>query len=454
MNNWNVRDLCLNVLVRVEQKQSYSNLELNRAFQRSSLSHLDKKLATEIVYGTISRRNTLDYVLTFFVRKGLHKLDAWVRELLRMSVYQLVYLSSVPAHAVVHEAVEIAKRRGHRGHFSFVNAVLRSVLRQRERWDIPENIGREKRMALRHSHPEWLVRRWLSVWDEGTVSAICEANNTPPRHAIRVNPLKTSPEKLKTRIEKEIPHARVFYSDVSPDGLIVESAGNVADRIWYKDGLCTIQDESAMLVSYAVNPEPGANVLDMCAAPGGKATHMAELMGGRGVVEAYDLYEHRVQLIAKQAKRLNLPNVLPKQGDGRDLPERTDATFDYVLLDAPCSGFGVIRRKPEIKWRRTVKAVDQLVQLQAELLRSAARLVKPGGVLVYSTCTLESQENEEQIFRFLAEHPNYRLDEKLKDILPEGVVQKASIGRGMVRILPQYFHSDGFFISRLRRLET
>lgn len=453
MNKRNARDVSLEVLVRVESENSYSNIELNNVLRRSNLSQVDRGLVTELVYGTLQRRNTLDWMLAPFVPKGLDKLDVWVRELLRMSVYQFNYLGKIPDHAAVHEAVEIAKRRGHRGVSSFVNAVLRNVLRNPDRQPVSEQ-GLIKRLSLAHSHPEWLVERWLKEWDEETVAAICEANSEPPSHTIRVNRLKTSRERLKERLEAEKPDANIRMSDFTAQGLVVDGFGNIGNSKWYRDGLCSIQDESSMLVAEVLQPSPGSRVLDMSAAPGGKATHLAELMDGRGSVEAYDIHEHKVNLIAKHAKRLGLHNVTARQADARQLPHLVSERFDYVLLDAPCSGFGVIRRKPEIKWRKSKRDIGSLVELQQQLLDAAAQLVKPGGVLVYSTCTLERRENEQQIERFLNHYPAYKPDEKtLAQSLPHQVVSKCQLTPGMLRILPQHFNSDGFFIARLMRKE-
>lgn len=451
MNKRNARDVALEILIRVERKQSYSNIELNHVLRHVELSRVDVGLVTELVYGTLQRQGTLDWFLEPFVRKGLDKLDTWVRELLRMSVYQIKYLQKVPQGAAVHETVEIAKQRGHRGISAFVNAVLRNMLRRADERHIADVSNPVKRLALQSSHPEWLVKRWLQEWDERTVSEICEANNRPPLHTIRVNPLKMSREQLNEQLEAEKPDAAIYLSDVAGQGLIVEGYGNMANSIWYREGVCSIQDESSMLVGEVLQPIPGSCALDMCAAPGGKATHLAELMNGEGAVDAYDIHEHKVTLITEQARRLGLHNLTAKQADARQLPNRISAKYDYVLLDAPCSGFGVIRRKPEIKWRKSQSDIGSLVELQQQLLNAAAQLVKPGGVLVYSTCTLEPRENEKQMDWFLKQHPAYTPDHTLDQSLPERVISAAQLAPGMLRILPQHFNSDGFFISRMIR---
>ncbi|MEE4577085.1 16S rRNA (cytosine(967)-C(5))-methyltransferase RsmB [Paenibacillus polymyxa] len=444
------REVALDVLTGVEQEGAYSNLELNRRLQQAGLFASDVGLTTELVYGTVARRNTLDYFLNKFVQKGTAKLQPWVRSLLRMSVYQLVYLDRVPDHAVVSEAVTIAKRRGHQGISGMVNGVLRSMLRESDKLRIPDGLSAEERISLEHSHPQWLVKRWIKQYGTDTAEAICKANNEPPAVSVRVNTTMTSRDQLLDEmIAKGID---AVPSAVSPYGIVVRSGGNMALTSWYTDGLLSVQDESSMLVAEAVAPEPGMAVLDCCAAPGGKTAHMAELMKDRGRIVANDLHAHKHQLIREQANRLGLDAVETVTGDALDLKERyAPASFDRILLDAPCSGFGVIRRKPDLRWSKTAQDVRDITQLQHELLDSVAGLLKPGGILVYSTCTIEPDENEGQLARFLSEHPEYEL---AKDhSFPAVSHEMDGIQKGSVQLLPQHFHSDGFYIARLRRVK-
>ncbi|KAF6568532.1 16S rRNA (cytosine(967)-C(5))-methyltransferase RsmB [Paenibacillus sp. EKM202P] len=444
------REVALDVLTGVEQEGAYSNLELNRRLQQAGLSASDVGLTTELVYGTVARRNTLDYFLNKFVQKGTAKLQPWVRSLLRMSVYQLVYLDRVPDHAVVSEAVTIAKRRGHQGISGMVNGVLRSMLREPDKLRIPDDLSAEERISLEHSHPQWLVKRWIKQYGADTAEAICKANNEPPAVSVRVNTTMTSRDQLLDEMVAKGIDA--VPSPVSPYGIVVRSGGNMALTSWYTDGLLSVQDESSMLVAEAVAPEPGMTVLDCCAAPGGKTAHMAELMKDRGRIVANDLHAHKHQLIREQANRLGLDAVETVTGDALDLKERyAPASFDRILLDAPCSGFGVIRRKPDLRWSKTAEDVRDITQLQHELLDSVAGLLKPGGILVYSTCTIEPDENEGQLARFLSEHPEYELakDHSFPDVNHE----MDGIQKGSVQLLPQHFHSDGFYIARLRRVK-
>lgn len=441
------RDTALQVLTSVEQEGAYSNLLLHSALQRSGLSPADAGLATELVYGTISRRNTIDYFLERFVAKGMAKLQPWVRNLLRLSFYQLYYLDRIPPHAAVNEAVNIAKKRGHQGISGMVNGVLRNVLRHKEELRIPEDLPPVKRIALEHSHPEWLVSRWIQQYGESVTEEICRANNETPSISVRVNTAAISREQLiQAMKEKDI---EAIPSFVSSDGIIVLSGGNMALTSWYKDGLLSVQDESSMLVGEAVDPQPGMSVLDCCAAPGGKTCHIAEKLGDTGQVIANDVHPHKAKLIEEQAQRLGLSNIHTMSGDALELADRYPAaSFDRILLDAPCSGLGVIRRKPDMKWTKQAKDIVQISAIQSELLDAVCGLLKPGGLLVYSTCTIERGENAEMVAKFLERHPEFELGTELPENWKqlEEAGSRESIG---FQILPQDYHSDGFYIARL-----
>lgn len=444
------RELAMDILTRVEQEGAYSNLQLNAALQRANLSREDAGLATELVYGPISRMNTLDYFLNRFVSKGVNKLQPWVRSLLRLSLYQIMYLDRIPSHAVVNEAVNLAKRRGHQGISGMVNGVLRNVLRSPDKLVLPESLGPAERIALEHSHPEWLVQRWIGQYGEEAAEAICRANNEPPAVSVRVNTTMISRDGLLGEMEEK--GMDTVPSPLTPEGILVRSGGNMALTGWYRDGQLSVQDESSMLVGDAVGPEPGMRVLDCCAAPGGKTAHMAELMRDEGKIIANDLHEHKQKLIREQAERLGLDAIEPVTGDALELAGRYPAaSFDRILLDAPCSGLGVIRRKPDLKWAKTPGDIEEIAALQYRLLESVSALLRPGGILVYSTCTIEPRENEENVERFLRNHPEFAIapeapptwERLLGTALPRG---------GGVQILPQHFHSDGFYIARIQRL--
>jgi len=440
------RELALDVLNRVEEQKSYSNLELKSVLDKADLSAADAGLVTELVYGTIQRKLTLDFVLSHFV--GGKKLQAWVRNLLRVSLYQIRFLDRIPERAAVHEAVEIAKRRGHQGIASMVNGVLRNVLRQPDVWEREPQGDLVERLSVAYSHPQWLVHQWLEVYGEEKTRAICEANNRAPHSSIRVNRLKTSREALLSQMQEEGKAAEA--SLLSPDGILL-AGGNPAGTSWFQKGYCTVQDESSMLVALAVAPKAGMRVLDACAAPGGKTTHLAERMDNQGEIVASDVHPHKRELIVRTAKRLGIDIIEAIVSDALDLPDRNLGRFDRILLDAPCSGLGVIRRKPDLKWNKTPEDVKAIAELQYELLVRLSSMLAPDGLLVYSTCTIEPAENQEIVKRFVAEHPEFVLDQTLADEMPPAVREKLDATPGFMQILPQDFDSDGFFIARLKR---
>jgi len=443
------RELAMDVLVRVEQQQAYSNIALNQALLRANLPRNEVGLITELVYGTVQRKNTIDYWLSRFLSKGVEKLEPWVRSLLRLSLYQIHYLDRIPPHAAVNEAVSIAGRKGHKGISGMVNAVLRNILRQPEKLIIPADLPVVQSIALTYSHPEWMVRRWMNQFGEAETRAICESNNKPPHTSIRVNTMKNTPEEFIEILSKHGYSAE--RSIIAPDGIVVEGGGNMALTSWFTDGLISIQDESSMLVARIVDPRPGMKILDCCAAPGGKTTHIAELMKNQGSIIAYDIHEHKKQLIDAKTDRLGLDAIKSKIGDARELAnEYSEHTFDRILLDAPCSGLGVIRRKPDLKWTKLESDITEIRNIQYAILNHIHKLLKPGGMLIYSTCTLEYEENQAVINKFLESHQDFTLDTIITDQLPISL-NSCTVGEGMLQILPHHYQSDCFFITKLRK---
>ncbi len=440
-----VRDVAVEILLQIEKNQAYSNLLLNTMIKKHKVNEKDIGLLTEIVYGTIQRRDTLDYFLANFIKKA-KKLELWVKILLRISLYQLVYLDRVPDRAVLFEAVEIAKKRGHKGIASLVNGVLRSI--QREGLpDLNEISNENERLAIRTSHPLWLIDKWVKQFGFSETEKMCEANLIPPSQTARVNQMKVGVNDLIEQLNaNDIPVRRGDLSEDAIKGL----KGNLALTEAFTEGNLTIQDESSMLVARALNPKPGEMILDACAAPGGKSTHIAERMQGSGVVHSLDLHEHKVKLIKQQADRLSLNNIQAEALDSRKASERFEPeSFDRILVDAPCSGFGVLRRKPDIKYTKTNDDIERLAELQLEILQEVAPLLKKGGVLVYSTCTIDKEENSDVVEAFLANHHEFSRVESLNAYLPEKI--RPYINKGEVQILPHYFGTDGFYIASLRK---
>ncbi|WP_019152834.1 16S rRNA (cytosine(967)-C(5))-methyltransferase RsmB [Robertmurraya massiliosenegalensis] len=444
----NVREGALRILEQIEKNQSYSNLLLNNEIKKNQINSKDIGLLTELVYGTLQRRMTLDFYLQPFLKKA-RKLELWVRQLLRLTVYQMVYLDKIPDRAAIYEAVEMAKRRGHKGISSMVNGVLRSI--QREGVPSLEDISDPvERLSISTSHPSWLVQRWVNQLGYERAKEMCEMNLTAPLQTARINTTKTNRKACMEMLQEE--GYQVEASSVIPEAIRCLK-GNLANSQAFKDGLLTIQDESSMIVAYALGVQQDEEILDACAAPGGKTTHIAEKLNQTGKVFSLDLHDHKVKLIAQNASRLQLTNIETKALDSRKVQEHfKEESFDRILLDAPCSGFGVMRRKPDMKYTKKETDVDQLQEIQLQLLKSVTPLLKKGGILVYSTCTVDETENGAVVEKFLGENKEFIGDIGLKGRLPETI--QPLCDEFTLQILPQDFGSDGFYIAALRRLNS
>jgi 16S rRNA (cytosine967-C5)-methyltransferase len=441
----NVRETALDLLTAIEKNQSYSNLLLNTTIEKNELSPVDVGLLTELTYGTLQRKMALDFFLNPFV-KDQKKLADWVLHLLRLTVYQMVYLDRIPDHAAIYEAVEIAKKRGHKGIAGLVNGVLRSM--QREGLpSISDVTDPVERLSLETSHPLWLVTRWVNQFGYDKTKEMCEINLTAPMQTARVNTTKITRDECVQLLEEE--GFQIEKSPIIPEA-IRALKGNLASSMAFKYGLLTIQDESSMLATYALGAKENEYVLDACAAPGGKSTHIAEKMQNTGEVISVDLHQHKVRLINENARRLGLSNIKTNVSDSRLLPEKfKPETFHRILLDAPCSGLGVMRRKPDMKYTKAEKDLERLSSIQQNLLTSVASLLKKGGILVYSTCTVDKEENEHTVKTFLENNPEFEADLSFKTRMPEAV-QPLITGFDL-QIFPQDFGSDGFYIAVLKR---
>jgi len=441
----NVREIALDILTAVQKNKAYSNLSLNHAIKESELSAKDIGLLTELVYGTIQRDMTLDYYVSPFI-KNPKKIQPWVLSLLKMTVFQMQFLDRVPERAAVHEAVEIAKKRGHRGVASLVNGVLRTIGRE----GVPQTSEIKdplERISISTSHPLWLVKLWANQFGIEKTEQMCMENLNAPVQTSRVNLLKTSRAEVLELLSDE--GYMVEPSTLNEDGIRC-LRGNIALSNAYKNGLISIQDESSMLVAHAVSPSDEDMVLDSCAAPGGKTTHMGERMANHGRIIALDLHAHKTKLIEEQAMRLGLSNIETRQMDARKIRECFEPqTFDKILVDAPCSGLGVLKRKPDAKYTKTEADLHSLSAIQLNILEKVSSLVKTGGTITYSTCTVGKEENEAIIDAFLEQNKDFERDLSLVDRLPEAV--KPYVNGNSVQILPQYFGSDGFFIASIRR---
>jgi 16S rRNA (cytosine967-C5)-methyltransferase len=441
----NVRETAMELLDAIEKNQSYSNLLLNHAIEKNHLPVKDIGLLTELTYGTLQRKMTLAFFIKPFLKKS-NKIESWVMNLLMLTLYQMVYLDKIPDRAAIFEAVEIAKKRGHKGIASMVNGVLRSIQRE----GIPtldEITDPILKLSIETSHPKWIVEKWVDQFGYEKTKKMCEINLTAPIQTARVNLTKVTVEKCVARLDEEGFH--VEKSPIIPEA-IRALRGNLAKSSAFKDGWLTIQDESSMLVAYALNAKENGTVLDVCAAPGGKSTHIAEKVNNTGKIISLDLHEHKVKLINENAQRLGLTNIETNTLDSRMVKDHyQEELFDRILLDAPCSGLGVMRRKPDMKYTKKEQDLIQLSSIQKNLLNSVSPLLKKGGILVYSTCTIDKEENDNTINEFLAENPQFEGDPTFKERMPEAI--QPFITGFDLQVFPQDFGSDGFYIAAFRK---
>ena len=433
------RSAAVEILNRIDQQGAHAEPLLDALLSGTEIRNpQDRGFLTELVYGTLRMRGRLDWIIARHYRSDFSTLEIPVRNILRTGIYQLFFTDRIPAFAAVNEAVGIAKKDCPAAS-GLVNAILRNALREKESiaWpDMAKDPGRA--IAVLHSHPRWLVECWLDRYGIDETIAICRANNTIPPLAVRVNALKTSREKAIAALAGEGITAET--ARFSPDGIILPNpAAGLRETAAFRNGLIRVQDEASQLVARLVAPRPSERVLDLCAGAGGKTLHIAALMENRGKITAVDFHPDKLRLLAAEAGRLGATIVETLPGDAARTPEAFRGAFDGVLLDAPCSGLGTLRRNPEIRWRITPADLEKCSQIQKRLLRSAADCVKPGGRLVYTTCAVTAEENENVVGDFLAGHPEYTR------ISPDGIPPALVDAHSFFRTFPHRHAMDGFF---------
>lgn len=412
----NAREKCHQILCEIMLNKQYANLVLRK--ELNNFSDADKALMTNIVYGTMQNYLYLRYQWEYMADKKMPK-DMGI--LMDMSLYQLIFMDKLPDYAIVNESVEAAKKL-HKGHYaSMINALLRRFIRD----GLKEVEGSEiEKLSILTSHPVWLIQMWNKQYGFDITKKICQDNQKTPRLACRVNTLKTTNEKIL------FDNPRFMEGKLSKDALIYDS-GNIADTKEYLSGQITIQDEASQCVALLLDPKENECILDACSAPGTKTTHIAQLMKDHGKIVALDLHEHRVSLIENSCRRLSVHCVEARQMDATHCQTYFEKeSFDRILVDAPCSGYGVMKRKNDIKVHMESNDMDEIIQIQKKILESVSSLLKQNGVLVYSTCTLNKKENEKQIEAFLKNHEEYEC-------------------LSMRTIFPFEFDCDGFFMAKL-----
>ena len=438
------RYLALESLEKVLTSGAYSNLQLNQVIKKNNLADNDRRLLTNLVYGVIQHRLTLEYWLEPFT-KG-KKIDDWVKALLMMAIYQYHYLDKVPDWAVTDESIKLAKQRGHEGIRKFVTAILHRILRE-GLTDFNQIASETTRASIEYSVPEWLITELINQYGTEKMIEIVQSLNQPANQSLRINTRLTD----KEEVSRQLYEADLDFRDsqVAENALVLEH-GVIANTEAFKNGEITIQDESAMLAVENMHLQPSFRVLDACAAPGGKTVQIAAELDADagGQVTALDIHQHKIKLIESNAKRLAVNDVVKAIDlDARKVDEKfTDESFDAILIDAPCSGFGLIRRKPEIRYEKRLSDSYNLQKIQLEILAAVAPKIKKNGIITYSTCTILRQENDDVVNQFLANHPEFTLERTQTNLNLKDDRQSDTL-----TILPSDYGSDGFFVSSLRR---
>ncbi len=444
----NSRQLAFFVLKNVYQKKAYTDVALNRVIKSmgksAEISQTNRGFACELVYGIVRRQRTLDALIDLLGKKKAAQQPPDLRIILHLGLYQLRYLDRIPTSAAVNTSVELAKANGIPRLSGVVNGLLRGYVRQAESRD-PLQLADNPitRLGIQHSFPDWIVETWLEQLPIKEVDRLLAWFNQSPKIDLRVNILETTIEEVESAFKA----ADISIDRIPglPQGLRIESAGAVTDLPGYKQGWWVIQDSSAQLVTHLLDPQPGETIIDACAAPGGKTTHIAELMGDNGHIIACDRAAKRLNKVRENAARLQLQSIKIEVGNSRDKSEFLNIA-DRVLVDAPCSGLGTLHKRPDIRWRQTSQAIGELFELQRELLEQAATWVKPKGILVYATCTLNILENEKVIQSFLEQHSNWSIQSPT-----DGITKSWATPEGWIKVYPHRHDMDGFFMVRLER---
>jgi 16S rRNA (cytosine967-C5)-methyltransferase len=455
MTSKNSRQIALEALRLIQRRNAYADVALDCTLSRAKQENIallesDRRLITELVYGCTRRQKTLNAVLQNFSQKPTTKLPPDLLIILQIGIYQLCFLDRIKPSAIVHTTVELVKENNLKGLSGFANGVMRSILRAKEKENILANISDP---ASFYSYPEWLIELWTKEFGQNAIANICNWFNQTPHLDLRVNLLNTTRDQvLAAFAEAEIKAEPIPYL---PDGIrVAQGAGDVSQLPKFKEGWWSVQDASAQLVTYLLDPQPNEIIIDACAAPGGKTTHISDRMKNTGKVYALDRLASRLKKVDQNTARLGITNVQTLEVDAREFAELTEGSAnlkcDRVLLDVPCSGLGTLHRHADARWRQTPEEPYKLAKTQAEILERSIQWVKPDGVIVYSTCTLHPAENEEVITQFLINHPDWQ-------VVPPSADNPAAhfvCDRGWVKVLPHEHDMDGFFMAKLQKLNN
>ena len=440
----NIRLLAVKALSDINRNDAYANITLQDYISKHNLADLDRRFFTELVYGVVRRRNYLDAIIVHFAKRPLKKLSSMVVEILRLGIYQIIYMDKVPESAAVNESVKLAKKLT-RGLSGFVNAILRSVIREQDSIGVEGLASNDiEVISFIYNIPLWLIDLWMGEFGRDKTEDLCAWFNQQPKLTARINTILIDIPQCLTLLKEQ-------GWDVSQDSnykdiiYINSHRGSLEKSDAVIKGYITFMDKASMLVARLVNPQPGERVLDCCAAPGGKSMYMAALMDNTGSLISCDIHEHKIALMESNAQRLGISIVQTKVQDATDLPSAWKSYFDRVLVDAPCSGLGILQKKLDMRWRKDESTLLELPPLQLAILERAAMTVKEKGYLVYSTCTLNYRENEDVVEAFLQKHKEF-------SIVPVGTDFPLKSNNGMITTYPPTDDMDGFFMVKMQRI--
>ena len=449
MSSKNPRRAAFDILLRIEKEKSFADILIDHELSKEMIKGADRGLLTELVYGVLRRQGTLDHIMSQFSKQRPEKLELFVRLMLRLGLYQAFFLDRVPVSAAVNETVNLAKELAPRA-AGFINAVLRSADRGRNSITYPDpEKSPVEYLAVRYSHPAWLTRQWVDQLGPKEAEELAAAMAEPPPFTIRVNTLRTTRDELMERLTRE--GVTCTPAAWSPDGIRLNQSGAITRLASFREGLFTVQDESSQLAPLFLAPRKGERVLDACAAPGGKTTQVAQLMGNSGEIFACDVNHKKLRMIKETCDRLGIETVRTFTMDAT-APSNAikEVTFHRILVDAPCSGLGVIRRNPEGKWWKSPTDLVELSVTQLTILENLSRYLEPGGTLLYATCSTSTEENEEVVEEFLSRHPEFVLED-LRPLFP--FLAPLMTERGFFRSWPHRHGMDGFFAARLKKIK-
>lgn len=441
----NSRLIAAKIVNSVINKESYSNISLNSELSKSDLNEKDKSLVTEMVYGTLKYKYSIDVILQKLISKPLSKIDDLVINILRISLYQIIYLNKIPEFAAVNEAVQITKKYSNMGASRLVNAVLRNYLRHKD-MEYADCKNEIELLAYKYSFEPWMVSMFINQYGSDTAEKIFNGLNETPSVTVRVNNLKASYEEVWNDLKNS--SYNIKEGTICPEAIHIIKGKSIEVNHLFKDGMITVQDESSMLVAPSMELQQDLTVLDLCSAPGGKTAHISDIMNNTGLIRAYDLHKHKLNLLQNNFDRLGVKNTICEVQDAEVLNEKLINSADRLLIDAPCSGMGIIRKKPEIKWSKNIEDIKKIIDIQKKILISGSQYVKNNGLLIYSTCTLNKDENENNIKWFLEKFPQFNAEKIYYGKMDNLLYNK----EGTLTILPNKW-MDGFFIAKLRKHE-